>query len=97
MHGGNNPGAQGKQLVSVAEFAAKYQTKREVYNFLTVDCKAYEPPIQTVSVWHLRDQACGKKLWLKADKIRHLAVPFYENLTVAKILEWVNHHNPTVV
>ena len=29
--------------LSVAEFAAKYRSKREVYNFLTVDAGVYLP------------------------------------------------------
>ena len=29
------------QKISAAEFAAKYKSKKECFNFLTVACKAY--------------------------------------------------------
>jgi hypothetical protein len=76
MEANRNPRPpQTKVRVPVQEFAAKFQTKREVYSFLTVDCKAYEPPQGTVTIWHLRDQAAGKKRWIKGDDIKHLVVP----------------------
>jgi hypothetical protein len=57
-----------------------------------VDCKAYEPSPQTVTIWHLRDQANGQKKWIKADAIKHLYVPHYESLSIDKILEWAEEH-----
>ena len=30
-------------LIPAAEFAAKYESKRECYNFLAVDCDVYLP------------------------------------------------------
>ena len=30
--------------VSAAEFAAKFSSKRECYNFLAIDCEIYLPP-----------------------------------------------------
>jgi hypothetical protein len=38
------PAAEVKVRIPMKEFAAKFQTKKEVYDFLTVCCKAYEPP-----------------------------------------------------
>ena len=32
------------QQVSAKEFAAKFQSKRECYNFLAGDCECYLPP-----------------------------------------------------
>jgi hypothetical protein len=81
----------------VQAFAAKFKTKREVYNFLTLDCHAYEPAIQCVTVWHMRDQAMGKKGMIRADSIKHLTVPTYEALSLAKILEWGKVNCPTVI
>jgi hypothetical protein len=97
MQGNNNAARAGIRQVSVQEFAAKYKTKREVYNFLTVDCRTYEPPIQCVTVWHLRDQAMGAKGMVSADAIKHLAVPVYGALSMDKILLWAKAHCPVVV
>jgi hypothetical protein len=97
MEGNNNPAGRGVRQVSVAEFAAKYKTKREVYNFLTVDCRAYEPPIQCVTVWHLRDQAAGTKGLVRADAIKHLAVPVYAALSMKEILLWAQAVCPAVL
>ena len=33
----------GRVIVSAAEFAAKYRSKREVFNFLAVDANVYLP------------------------------------------------------
>ena len=32
------------QRVSAKEFASKFKSKRECYNFLAVDCEVYLPP-----------------------------------------------------
>ncbi len=48
MPGDQNPQIQEKQakpvLIPVQEFAAKYRSKRECYNFLAVDADVYLPP-----------------------------------------------------
>jgi hypothetical protein len=63
---GHNPQAE-RVRVPVAEFAAKFQTKKEAYNFLTQNVKAYCPPQDTVTSWHLRDMASGAKRFIKCD------------------------------
>ena len=35
--------APGKVKITAKDFAAKYKSKREVYNFLSVDCGIYLP------------------------------------------------------
>ena len=42
-----------KVLIPVAEFAAKYKSKRECYNFLAVDCDVYLPAYGTWICRHL--------------------------------------------
>jgi hypothetical protein len=36
--------------INVNEFAAKFRGKREIYNFLTLDVKAYLPAYETITV-----------------------------------------------
>ncbi len=42
-------------------FASKYKSKREVYNFLTIDCHAYLPPYDTLTIYFLKDLIGGRK------------------------------------
>jgi hypothetical protein len=46
--------------VNAALVAAKYRSKPECYNFLTVKCKAYLPSHETVTIYFLRDLIEGK-------------------------------------
>ena len=36
--------------ISALAFAAKYKGKREIFNFLTIDVKAYLPAYETITV-----------------------------------------------
>ena len=49
------------QTVTVAAFAAKYRSKREVYTFLTVSVKAYLPAPHTLTIYFLKDIITGAK------------------------------------
>ena len=55
-----NPGASAQQITANS-FAAKYKSKREVYNFLTIDCKAYLPAYDTITIYFLKDLINGTK------------------------------------
>ena len=64
-NGLNNNGAvnNGRPLyqVSAKEFSAKYKSKRECFNFLTVTAKAYLSAHETVTTYFLKDLVNGKK------------------------------------
>lgn len=55
-----------KVRVPVAEFASKFANKKEVFDFLTQNVKAFCPQKDTVTIWHLRDMANGAKGILKS-------------------------------
>ena len=64
MDGINNGGAAQipqKVKLSAKEFAAKFSTKRECFTFLTIDCKAYLPDYDTLTIYFLKDLIAGKK------------------------------------
>ena len=42
-------------------FAAKFRSKREVWNFLAVDVGAYLPPYENVTIYHMKDLVTGTK------------------------------------
>ena len=80
-------------------FAAKFRSKYEVYQFLTIDVGAVLPPHDCVNVYFLKDIVMGKKLCkyltslltvtivIKETEAKHINVPYYEGLTIEKILE----------
>ena len=47
--------------ITATSFAAKYKSKREVYNFLTVQVHAFLPPYHTLTIYFLKDLVSGKK------------------------------------
>ena len=50
----------GQQVTALA-FASKYKSKREVYNFLAVEVKAYLPSYDTLTIYFLKDLVNGTK------------------------------------
>lgn len=84
--------------IPVAQFAAKFSSKNETYTFLTQDVKAYCPPKDTVTAWHLRDLAMGAKGIVKATDLKHLYVPYlHEVLTIETVLAWAKTNHPQYV
>ena len=47
--------------ITAATFASKYNSKREVYIFLTVDVRAYLPAYDMVTIYFLKDLISGAK------------------------------------
>jgi hypothetical protein len=42
-------------------FSAKFGTKGEVWRFMATEARVYVPPYQTITIWHLKELASGKK------------------------------------
>ena len=72
---------QAAQITS-AEFAAKFQSKREVYRFLASEVKMYLPPLETITIWHCRDLQSGAKKRIRSDLVKHINVPQFEGLSI---------------
>ena len=51
----------GKKRISTATFAAKFRSKSEVYQFLTIDVGAVLPPKEGVTTYFLKDLVMGRK------------------------------------
>ena len=95
----NAAGPNGNVKVNVQTFAAKYKSKKEIYGFLAGPCNAYLAGYENVSIYYLRDLLIGKKkrkciltitnlsVDIKADKVKHLFVPFYEGLNIDTFIE----------
>ena len=61
--------------VSSKEFAAKYNSKREIYNFLAADAGVYLPPYDNVTIYFLKELMGGKKKMLNTKRIRTIHIP----------------------
>ena len=86
--GGVNQNQQPPEKVSVdaATFGAKYQSKREVFRFLTHDCGCFLPSYESCTIFHMRDIAGGKRRRLKAKIVKQIFVPNFERLTIDTML-----------
>jgi hypothetical protein len=82
-----NMGQPQTQVVTAAEFNAKFRSKKEVFRLLSFEVGAYLPPYDAVTVWHLRDLASGKRKLIKANAVKTIQVPHFEGLTIDHILE----------
>ena len=51
----------GKQRISTASFSAKFRSKSEVFQFLTIDVGAVLPPKECVTIYFLKDLVMGRK------------------------------------
>ena len=81
MNSSNQPmqpaNASQHQMLSVSskEFAAKYRSKREIYNFLATDVGVYLPPYDNVTIYFLKELMMGKKKMLRTTNIRTIHIP----------------------
>jgi hypothetical protein len=50
------------QKVSAKEFSAKFNSKYECYYFLSVECKAYLPPMDNVTIYWLKQLISGERV-----------------------------------
>ena len=49
----DNAGPRQIENINAQEFAAKFNSKREVYRFLASEVKAYLPSYETVTIYHV--------------------------------------------
>ena len=83
------PNQRANHRITAAQFAAKYKSKRECYNFLAIDVGAYLPAYDTITIYFLKDLVSGKKkskcinfhilpfvyVVIKSSRISHLSIP----------------------
>ena len=61
MSNNNRERPYGTVKITTKEFQAKFSSKRECFTFLTIDCQAYLPSYDTVTIYFLKDLISGKK------------------------------------
>ena len=97
---GANPNPQVPQrppVVTSAAFNAKFRSKQEVYRFLSFDCGAYLPSYQTVTIFHCRDLAAGKRRIIKAAAVKTIQIPHFEGLSTNTMLNHAVNWPPVMM
>ena len=61
--------------VSAKAFMAKYNSKKEIYNFLACDVGVYLPHADNVTIYFLKEIMSGKKKKLSTERIRTIMIP----------------------
>ena len=52
---------QAQLSVTAAAFGSKFRSKREIYQFFSIDVRAYLPDCDHVTIYFLKDLLTGKK------------------------------------
>ena len=68
----NREGAPGNITVNAESFGAKYQTKREIWRFLSYECGVYLSSYDTMTIFHLKDLAANRRRRIKCTEVKHL-------------------------
>ena len=70
-----NDGGNQKVRISSKEFQAKYNSKREIYNFLACDVGVYLPKYKYVTIYFLKELMSGKKKMIHTKGHRSISIP----------------------
>ena len=74
--------------IDAAAFGAKYQSKKEVYRFLTHDVGAYLSSYETMTIYHMADLASGRRRRIKQLHVKVITIPHFEGLKIETMLEY---------
>jgi len=82
------------RLVNVTSqsFSASYSSKSEVHYFLSTIVGCYIDSYKNVSVYFLRDLLASKRKKLLSKDVKQISVPFFDNLSIAHMLEWAKRY-----
>ena len=78
-------------MVSSQEFAAKYRSKREIYNFLACDVGIFLPPYENITIYFLKDLMSGRKKMLRTTMIRTIHIPQYVKTIIEGQSIYIQH------
>ena len=65
------------------------------YHFATVECHAYLPPYENVTIYFLKALITGTKKFIHSDKVQYLSVPQYEGLGIKEFLNEASKYPAT--
>ena len=81
-----------KISVNAQEFSSHFSSKNECFRFLSAECGIYLDDFKVMSIFHLRDLISGNRRKLKSEEVKHIHVPYFDSLSVEKMLEWAKRH-----
>ena len=64
----------------------------QIYRFLTAEAHAYLSSFETMTIFHLRDLASGKRKIVRAASVKVFQVPQYEGLTIHDMLTFASDY-----
>ena len=65
------------------------------YHFATVECRAYLPPYENVTIYFLKALITGAKKFIHTDKVQYLSVPQYEGLGIKEFFSQAGKYDNT--
>ena len=71
-------------------FAAKFNSKREIWRFLSTDAGVYLPPYDVCTVPYMKDLLAGRCKLIRTKDVKHISVPFFEGLSIKLMLKWAD-------
>ena len=86
--GNANQPQPGLKKLTAKELAAKMRSKREVYRFMASEVRCYLPSYDTVTIFHLKDLACGRRKIINSKDVQVYQVPQFEGLSVDEMLKF---------
>ena len=78
--------------ISAKEVGAKFRSKREIYRFLTAECKCYLGDFETMTIWHLRDLAAGDRQIILSSAVKFISIPNYTGLKIEKMVDFARNY-----
>ena len=79
-----------KREVSIVTWLILLTLSSQIYRFLTAEVRAYVSSIESMTIYHLRDLASGKRRIINCEVVKVFMVPHYENLTIEKMLRFAD-------
>ena len=80
------------ESINAQSFGAKFQSKREVWRFLSHDCGCYLSSYDTMTIYHLKELMAGSRTRIKAKLVKHITVPHFDGLKVEAMFDWAARH-----
>ena len=62
--------------------------KIEIFRFLSAEAGIYLDDYKVMNCYFMKGILDGSRKNLKSKEVRHIHVPFFESLSIAKMLEW---------
>ena len=59
---------------------------------MTSEVHAYLSSMETMTIFHLKDLASGKRKIMKSEKVQHFDAPHYEGLSIEDMLKFANDY-----